>query len=135
MELLKLEIKNLEEQEIRIKTEKEGLVDTEKTLEIDIDREKRIIIDGKNFDIFLANQNKISEFKNLKIYIKFIPLITKQELVTNEIKLVEGKINIPAAFSKPLDINYIQLKGDMNPKNKEIKISNFYRRHFFFFHS
>ena len=40
LQRLNLEIKNLEEQEIRIKTEKEGLIDAEKTLETDADREK-----------------------------------------------------------------------------------------------
>ena len=43
-----LELKNLEEQEIRIKGEKEALIDSEKILEIDLDREKRIVIDASS---------------------------------------------------------------------------------------
>jgi chromosome segregation protein len=57
LQRLNLEIKNLEEQEIRIKTEKEGLIDAEKTLETDADREKRIIIDAS------SNENRLKEEK------------------------------------------------------------------------
>ena len=41
LQRLNLEIKNLEEQEIRIKSEKDSLINSEKTLETDIDREKK----------------------------------------------------------------------------------------------
>ena len=58
LQRLNLEVKNLEEQEIRIKTEKEGLIDTEKTLEIDIDREKRIIIDASSNEKRLKEEKK-----------------------------------------------------------------------------
>ncbi|MDP6250284.1 MAG: chromosome segregation protein SMC, partial [Candidatus Pacebacteria bacterium] len=57
LQRLNLEIKNLEEQEIRIKSEKESLLDSEKTLEIDIDREKRIIIDAS------SNEKRLKEEK------------------------------------------------------------------------
>ena len=58
LQRLNLEIKNLEEQEIRIKTEKEGLIDAEKTLEIDTDREKRIIIDASSNEKRLKEEKK-----------------------------------------------------------------------------
>ena len=57
LQRLNLEIKNLEEQEIRIKTEKGGLIDAEKTLETDADREKRIIMDAS------SNENRLKEEK------------------------------------------------------------------------
>ena len=41
LQRLNLELKNLEEQENRIKEEKKNLIDDEKTLEIDLDREKK----------------------------------------------------------------------------------------------
>jgi chromosome segregation protein len=58
LQRLNLEIKNLEEQEIRIKTEKESLIDAEKTLEIDTDREKRIIIDASSNEKRLKEEKK-----------------------------------------------------------------------------
>ena len=58
LQRLNLEIKNLEEQEIRIKTEKGGLIDAEKTLEIDTDREKRIIIDASSNEKRLKEEKK-----------------------------------------------------------------------------
>jgi len=58
LQRLYLEIKNLEEQEIRIKNEKDGLIDSEKTLEIDIDREKRIIIDASSNEKRLKEEKK-----------------------------------------------------------------------------
>jgi chromosome segregation protein len=58
LQRLNLEIKNLEEQEIRLRGEKEGLIDSEKTLEIDIDREKRIIIDASSNEKRLKEEKK-----------------------------------------------------------------------------
>jgi len=58
LQRLNLEIKNLEEQEIRIKNEKDSLIDSEKTLEIDIDREKRIIIDASSNEKRLKEEKK-----------------------------------------------------------------------------
>ena len=58
LQRLNLEIKNLGEQEIRIKSEKESLLDSEKTLEIDIDREKRIIIDASSNEKRLKEEKK-----------------------------------------------------------------------------
>ncbi len=58
LQRLNLEIKNLEEQEIRIKSEKNSLIDSEKTLEIDIDREKRIIIDASSNEKRLKVEKK-----------------------------------------------------------------------------
>jgi chromosome segregation protein len=58
LQRLNLEIKNLEEQEIRIKTEKEDLIDAEKTLEIDTDREKRIVIDASSNEKRLKEEKK-----------------------------------------------------------------------------
>jgi len=58
LQRLNLEIKNLEEQEIRIKNEKDSLIDSEKTLEIDIDREKRIIIDASSNERRLKEEKK-----------------------------------------------------------------------------
>jgi chromosome segregation protein len=58
LQRLNLEIKNLEEQEIRIKTEKEDLIDAEKILEIDTDREKKIIIDASSNEKRLKEEKK-----------------------------------------------------------------------------
>ncbi len=58
LQRLNLEIKNLGEQEIRIKSEKESLLDSKKTLEIDIDREKRIIIDASSNEKRLKEEKK-----------------------------------------------------------------------------
>ena len=41
-------------------------------------KKKRIIVDGKNFSIFSIEKEKISEFKNLKIHINLLPLITER---------------------------------------------------------
>ena len=55
---------------------------------INFDKEEmRIIVDGENFNIFSIDDKKISEFKNLKVYINFLPLITKRKLVTNKIEI------------------------------------------------
>jgi len=58
LQRLNLEIKNLEEQEIRIKNEKNTLVSSDKTLDIDIDREKRIIIDASSNEKRLKEEKK-----------------------------------------------------------------------------
>jgi len=58
LQRLNLEIKNLEEQEKRLKSEKEGLIDSDKILEIDIDREKKIIIDASSNEKRLKEEKK-----------------------------------------------------------------------------
>jgi len=88
-------------------------------------KKKKIIVDGKNFNIFSIEKNKVSEFKNLKIHINFLPLITERKLVTNKIELIEGKIYLPEVFGKILKINFIQLEGNLNLNDKEIIIDNF----------
>jgi len=85
----------------------------------------RIIVDGKDFNIFSADEKKISEFKNLKVYINFLPLITERKLVTNKIEVFEGKIELPTVFSKPLIINFIDLEGNLDLSDKEIIIDKF----------
>ena len=93
---------------------------------INFDKEEmRIIVDGKDFNIFSIDEKKISEFKNLKVYIKFLPLITKRKLVTNKIEMFEGKIFLPSVFSKPLIINSIDLEGNLDLSDKEIIIDKF----------
>ena len=87
--------------------------------------EMRIIVDGKDFNIFSIDDKRISEFKNLKVYIKFLPLITERKLVTNKIEMFEGKIELPSVFSKPLVINSIDLEGNLDLSNKEIIIDKF----------
>ena len=88
----------------RFKTEK--FYTSIKEPRINFDKEKmRIIIAGKNFNIFSIDEKKISEFKNLKVYINFIPLITERKLVTNKIEMLEGIIDLPNVFSDPLIIN------------------------------
>ena len=88
-------------------------------------KERRIIINGKNFNIFSIEENKISEFENLKIHINFLPLITERKLVTNKVEMVEGIIDLPAIFREPLKVNFIQLEGNLDPNDKEIIIDNF----------
>ena len=88
-------------------------------------RKKKIIVDGKNFNIFSIEKNKVSEFKNLKIHINFLPLITERKLVTNKIEMIEGKIDLPAVFGKTLKINSILLEGNLNLGDNEIIIDNF----------
>ena len=93
---------------------------------INLDKEEmRIIVDGEDFNIFSIDEKKISEFKNLKVYIKFLPLVTKRKLVTNKIEMVEGKIDLPSVFSKPLIINFIDLEGNLDISDKEIIIDKF----------
>ena len=93
---------------------------------INFDKEEmRIIVDGEDFNIFSIDEKKISEFKNLKVYINFLPLITKRKLVTNKIEMFEGKIFLPSVFSKPLTINSIDLEGNLNLSDKEIIIDKF----------
>ena len=93
---------------------------------INFDKEKiRIIVVGKDFNIFSIEEKKISEFKNLKVYINFIPLITERKLVTNKIEMLEGIIDLPYVFSDPLIINSINLEGNLNLKDKEILIDHF----------
>ncbi len=87
--------------------------------------EKRIVVDGKNFKIFTIDDKKISEFKNLKVHIKLLPLITERKLVTNEIDMIDGIISLPEAFKKPLKVNFIKLEGELNPNEKELIIDNF----------
>ena len=88
-------------------------------------KEKRIIVDGKNFKIFSIDNKKLSEFENLKIHINFMPLITKRKLETNKIEFLNGQIDMPDVFKNPLKISLIELKGDLNPNQKEIIIDNF----------
>ena len=88
-------------------------------------KKKRIIVDGKNFNIFSIEKKKILEFKNLKIHINFLPLITQRKLVTNKIEMIEGKIDLPAVFGKTLKINSILLEGNLNLGDNEIIIDNF----------
>ena len=77
---------------------------------INLDKEEmRIIVDGKDFNIFSIDEKKISEFKNLKVYINFIPLITERKLVTNKIEMLEGIIDLPYVFADRLIINSINL--------------------------
>ena len=93
---------------------------------INLDKEEmRIIVDGEDFNIFSIDEKKISEFKNLKVYIKFLPLVTKRKLVTNKIEMFEGKIDLPSVFSKPLIINSIDLEGNLDISDKEIIIDKF----------
>ena len=93
---------------------------------INFDKEEmRIIVDGEDFNIFSIDEKKISEFKNLKVYIKFLPLVTKRKLVTNKIEMFEGKIDLPLVFSKPLIINSIDLEGNLDLSDKEIIIDKF----------
>ena len=93
---------------------------------INFDKEEmRIIVDGENFNIFSIDDKKISEFKNLKVYINFLPLITKRKLVTNKIEMFEGKIESSAVFSEPLIINSIDLEGNLDLGDKEIIIDKF----------
>ena len=93
---------------------------------INFDKEEmRIIVDGKNFNIFSMDEKKISEFKNLKVYINFLPLITKRKLVTNKIEMFEGKIESSSVFSEPLIINSIDLEGNLDLGDKEIIIDKF----------
>ena len=84
--------------------------------------EKRIIVDGKNFNIFTNDDKKISEFKNLKVHINLIPLITERKLVTNKIDMIDGIIDLPEAFKKPLKVNSIKLEGELKPNEKELII-------------
>ena len=88
-------------------------------------KEKRIIVDGKNFDIFSIEKKKVSEFKNLKVHINFLPLITERKLVTNKIEMIEGKVDLPTVFGKTLKINSILLEGNLNLGDNEIIIDNF----------
>ena len=108
----------------RFKTEK--FYTSIKEPRINFDKEKmRIIIAGKNFNIFSIDEKKISEFKNLKVYINFIPLITERKLVTNKIEMLEGIIDLPYVFLNPLIVNSINLEGNLNSKDKEIIIDHF----------
>ena len=97
-----------------------------KNPKINFDKEEmRIIVDGENFNIFSIDDKKISEFKNLKVYINFLPLITKRKLVTNKIEMFEGKIESSSVFSEPLIINSIDLEGNLDLGDKEIIIDKF----------
>ena len=97
-----------------------------KNPKINFDKEEmRIIVDGENFNIFSIDDKKISEFKNLKVYINFLPLITKRKLVTNKIEMFEGKIESSSVFSEPLIINSIDLEGNLDLSDKEIIIDKF----------
>ena len=69
LQRLNLELKNLEDQEIRLKEEKVNLIKAEKTLDLDIDREKRIVIDAS------SNEKRLKE--------------EKKELIENETKFYE----------------------------------------------
>ena len=93
---------------------------------INFDKEEmKIIVNGEDFNIFSIDEEKISEFKNLKVYINFLPLITKRKLVTNKIEMFEGKIVLPSVFSKPLTIDSIDLEGNLDLSDKEIIIDKF----------
>ena len=88
-------------------------------------KKKKIIVDGKNFNIFSIEKKKISEFKNLKVHLSLLPLITQRKLVTNKIEMIEGKVDLPTVFGKTLKINSIQLEGNLNLDDNEIIIDNF----------
>ena len=88
-------------------------------------KEKKIIVVGKDFNIFSIENAKVSEFEELKVHINLIPLITERKLVTNKIEMLGGIIDLPAVFQNPLEVNFIQLKGDLNLNDKEIIIDNF----------
>ena len=93
---------------------------------INFDKDKmRIIVEGRNFKIFSIEQEIISDFKNLKVHINFLPLISERKLVTNKIEMVDGKINLPSIFNKPLKVNSILLEGNLEQNNKNIIIDNF----------
>ena len=78
---------------------------------------------------FLLKKKKFPNFKNLKVYINFIPLITERKLVTNKIEMLEGKIDLPSVFLNPLIINSIDLEGNLNSKDEEIIIDQFFNKH------
>ena len=108
----------------RFKTEK--FYTTIKDPKINFDKEKmRIIVDGRDFKIFSIDKKQISEFKNLKVYINFLPLIKERKLVTNKIEMLEGKIDLPSVFKNPLIVNSINLEGNLNPNNDKVLIDNF----------
>ena len=88
-------------------------------------RKKKIIVEGKNFNIFSIEKKKISEFKNLKVHLSLLPLITQRKLVTNKIEMIEGKVDLPTVFGKTLKINSILLEGNLNLGDNEIIIDNF----------
>ena len=88
-------------------------------------RKKKIIVEGKNFNIFSIEKKKISEFKNLKVHLNLLPLITQRKLVTNKIEMIEGKVDLPTVFGKTLKINSILLEGNLNLGDNEIIIDNF----------
>ena len=93
---------------------------------INFDKDKmRIIVEGRNFKIFSIEQEIISDFKNLKVHINFLPLISERKLVTNKIEMVDGKINLPSIFNKPLKVNSILLQGNLEQNDKNIIIDNF----------
>ena len=66
-----------------------------------------------------------SEFENLKVHINILPLITDRKLVTNKIEMIDGVIDLPNVFKKPLNVNNILLEGNLNPNDKEIYLENF----------
>tara|TARA_B100000427_G_C15517526_1_gene598835 strand:+ start:1267 stop:3258 length:1992 start_codon:yes stop_codon:yes gene_type:complete len=88
-------------------------------------KKKSIVIDGKNFTIFSIDKKKVSEFENLKVHINILPLITDRKLVTNKIEMIDGVIDLPNVFKKPLNVNNILLEGNLNPNDKEIYLENF----------
>ena len=94
LQRLNLEIKNLEEQEGRIKEEKISLVEAEKVLDIDIEREKNIVID--------ASSNE----KRLKI--------EKNDLIENETKYYD----IEKQTSQNLNSATERLKIEQNKLEK-----------------
>jgi len=88
-------------------------------------KKKKIIVDGKNFNIFSIEKKKILEFKNLKVHLNLLPLITQRKLVTNKIEMIEGKVDLPTVFGKTLKINSILLEGNLNLGDNEIIIDKF----------
>ena len=87
--------------------------------------EMRIIIDGNNFKIFSNQKKLISDFKNLKVHINFLPLLTERKLVSNKIEMFEGEIDLPSVFKKSLKVNSIQLEGNLETNVKNLIIDNF----------
>ena len=61
LQRLNLEFKNLEDEEVRAKTDKNRLIKSQQTIEIDMEREKNIIIDAQ------SNEKRLNEEKNALI--------------------------------------------------------------------
>ena len=102
LQRLNLELKNLEKDEERTKTEKSNLIDSQNILQADIEREKNIIVDATSNEKRL-NEEKNQLIDNEKKYYELEKIVDKDFTVAKED--LKSKQNILEKITKEVSSN------------------------------